>query len=378
MTNNRQLITYARIGGHQVPLLSWQAHLTSYGNLCTFEAKTSIQMLKQSGYDDIFTDQQNNFTLECQIILEDLTGGSSQIVFDGIVDTVEGTWEHDEIEITGRDYSAVLRDKDDTLNQYVNKTIQQVIFGIAQDNGIQATITGVDANGNSTNLTNQIAGIRASTFQGEDWALSTSPQPTWHIIQQLADEVGYVAYMDQHKVLHFVEPATGESHTYNWRPDGPNADNPILNLNIMQQSRRCSNFTLRVHGYDSNGKETIFKDVIRPKGGSGSGHFYNKSRQDLTAQNCDDIANNLADEIERKAIVVKMTVEGDTSLNVNDQMRIIESSGDPGDLLGLSNHLLFITSVLHSFEMPDYGSTDAAGFLTHITCNQQGSAGGSD
>jgi hypothetical protein len=349
-----------RVGGYSIPLLSWQCHLTSYGNLCTFETKTSIQQIKKAGFD-IFTVQQNNFTLECQIILADNTGGTSQIVFDGIVDTVDGTWEHDEIEITGRDYSAVLRDKDDTLDKYVNQTVSQVIQGIAADNNILANVS----------TTSQIAGIRASTFQGEDWAMSTSPKPTWHIIQQLADEVGYVAYMDQHKTLNFVPPGNGASHAYYWRPDNT-VENPILNLNLMQQSRRCSNFTLRVHGFDIAGKETIYKDIVI---GQGTGHFYNKSRQDLTAQNCNQIAQNLADEIQAKNVVVKMTVEGDTSLNVNDQLTVQESSLN--DLLGMSNRPLFITSILHSFEMPDYGSTEAAGFLTHLTCNQLGSGGGS-
>jgi hypothetical protein len=378
MVNNRQLTSFIRIGGQNVPVLSWQCHLTSYGNLCTFEAKTSIKQMRDL-VPDIFTQQQNNFTYECQIILVDNTGGSSQIVFDGIVDTVDCVWEHDEIEITGRDYSAVLRDTDLTLDQYVNQTIAQVLSGIVTEvnklqpnnqNKIQLSIASGDA-------TTQIAGIRASTFQGEDWALSTSPKPTWQIIQQLADEVGYVAYMNQHKVLNFEPPGQGiqgiTNHAYYWRPDNT-VENPILNLNIMQQSRRCSNFTLRVHGFDINGKETIFVDKIRPVGGTGAGHFYNKARQDLTSQNCDQIANNLADEIERKAVVAKLTVEGNTDLNVNDQLTIQESSLN--DLLGMQNRQLYITSILHSFEMPDYGSTEASGFLTHITCNQLGSSGG--
>ena len=353
MNNNRQLVTNIRLPGITVPVLSWQCHLTSYGNLCTFEARTSIQQFKKFGYN-IFEVQQSDFELECQIILIDNTGGTSQIVFDGIVDTVEGTWEDDIIEISGRDYSAVLRDKDDTLDKYINQTVSQVVQGIATDNNI---LTSIDA-------TSQIAGIRASTFQGEDWSMSTSPRPTWHIIQQLADEVGYVAYMDQHKVLHFEAPGKGQTHAYYWRPDNT-VENPIMTLSMTQQSRRCSNFTLRVHGYDVNGKQTIFVDVVR---GSGNGHFYHKSRQDLTAANAKEIADNLADEILRKNLVIKLVVEGNTDLNVNDQIQILES--ELGDLLGLDNRPLFITGILHSFSMPDYGSEEGDGFLTHITCNQ--------
>lgn len=360
--NNRQLISFIRIGGTTVPVLSWQAHLTSYGNLCSFEARTSIKQMKDN-YPDIFSDALNNFNFECQIILQDNTNQNSQIVFDGIVDTLEGVWEQDILEITGRDYSAILRDQDATLDKYVNMTIPQVVQGIidlANQNLLPDQITSVITS------SSQIAGIRASTFQGEDWALSTHPTAMWNVIQKLADEVGFVAYMDQHKTLHFEQPASGKTtHTYYWRPTGPSAENPILNLEIMQQARRCSNFTLRVHGYDSSGKETIYKDVTR---GSGSGHFYNRTRQDLDANNYVQIANNLADEIERKTLVVKMTVEGNTDLNVNDPVQVLQS--EKGDLLGLDNRQLFIVGLMHSFEMPDYGSEEAAGFLTHITCNQ--------
>jgi hypothetical protein len=358
MNQVRQLSSFIRIGGVSVPCLSWQCHLTSYGNLCTFEAKTSIQQVKKL-IPDLFTQQQNNFVFDCQIILDDSSTGQSEIVFDGIVDTIDGVWEHDELEITGRDYSAILRDKDDTLDKYVNMTVQQVVQGIAAQNGITASV----------NAPNQIAGIRASTFQGEDWALSTSPQPTWHVLQQLADEVGCVVYMDASKTLHFELPAIGAQHAFYWRPDNT-VETPIMDLNIMQQSRRCSNFTLRLHGTDVAGKETIFIDVVRPVGSSGAGHHYNKHRFDLTSQNVNQIANNIADEIERKAVVCKLTVEGDTTLRVNDQVTIQES--ELGDLLGMQNRPLYIVSILHSFEMPDYGSTEAAGFLTHLTLNQAG------
>lgn len=359
----RALTTSAIIGNTTVPIISWQCHLNSYGNLSSFEVKTSIKALKDLNYN-IFTEQKNNFTLECKIILIDNTAGNSEIVFDGIIDSVEGIWEEDIIEITGRDYSAVLRDKDVTLDKYVNSTVSQVVQGLANDNKIQSFVQGVDANGNSTDPNSQIAGIRASTFQGEDWAMSTHPQPAWHVIQQLADEVGYVAYMDQHKVLHFVPPAMGTSHSYFWRPSG-DIENPIMNLSITQQSREYDNFTLRVHGYDPNGKETIYKDVVR---GTGAGHFYNKSRQDLTGANYVQIANNLANEIQQKNLVVKMTVEGNLDLNVNDKLTVFDS--ELNDLLGLDNSPLFITGLLHSFEMPDYDSAESAGFLTHITANQ--------
>lgn len=367
IATNRQLTTNVVIGGTSIPVLGWQCHLTSYGNLCTFEVSTSIQQLRTAGYD-IFKEQNNNPTLECNIYLSDSAAGTSGLVFSGIVDTVNGTWEDDLIEISGRDYSAILRDTSQALDKYVNQTVSQVVQGICSDNNITANIQ----------TSSQIAGIKASTFEGIDWSFSKNPQSLWHTLTQLAEEIDCVVFMDRMKTLHFVSPGTGgASHTYYWRPTQSNNQqssnqNPIMKLDMMQQSRRCNNFTLFLHGYDQNGKQTIYvqKDV-----GQG-GRIIHKNRQDLNAQNMESIWQSLADEIQRKNTVVKMVVEGNIDLDVNDTMNIYESESN--DLLGLSGRDLFIASLIHSFSMADYGSSSADGFLTHVTCNQLGSSGSGD
>jgi len=357
MNNNRKLTTNVVLNGHSIPVLGWMTHYTSYGNLCTFEVHVPIKQIKQLGYD-IFSDIDSNPQSDCKIILNDESGQFSGLVFDGIVDTVEGTWEDDILEITGRDFSAILRDTIDTLDKYVNQTVGQVVTGIASQYGLQTNIQ----------APSQIAGIRASTFQGENWSFSTNPQPTWHIIQQLAEEVDCVAYVDQHRVLNFVPPgASGQNHKFFWRPTNANGQitsNPILKLSILQQSRRCNNFTLFLHGTDVNGNQTLYKvdDV-----GTG-GRIIHKTRQDLNSENIDSIWQSIANEIQRKNLVAKLVVEGDVDINLNDTVTIAES--EDNDLLGLDNKQLFIVSLLHSFSMPDYGSSVGDGFLTHITCNQ--------
>lgn len=357
----RQLQTQVLIGGITLPVISWTCHLTSYGNLCTFEATTSIKGLRNEGYE-IYQKQQANSTLECKIVLIDNTEGSSQVVFDGIVDQVEGIWEQDILEITGRDFSAILRDKTETLDQYVNQTVSQVVTGIAQANNLTPNVQ----------ATSQIAGVRVSTFQGENWAFSSSPKPTWHIIQQLADEVGYLAFVDQNKVLNFQAPGMGKSqHQFFWKPTNQYeiTKAPILKLAVTQQSRRCSNFTLVLHGYDHDGKQTIFYKA-KPRGDGST--IINRSRGDLNSQNYQQVAENLADEIERKNAVVKLLVDGDSTINVNDQLTIIETQTN--DLLGFSGRPLFVVGVVQQFGMPDFGSSDGDGFLTHITCNQMTTA----
>lgn len=362
MNQTRQLTTSVTINGHTVPALHWNTHYTSYGNLCTFEVIIPIKQLRIS-YPDIFSDIEKNPNSDCQILLYDELG-VRELVFDGIIDTIEGTWEDDLVEITGRDFSAILRDTTDTLDQYVNQPVSKVVQGIADLHKISTNITSAP----------QIAGIKSSTFQGEQWSFSSNPQPTWHIIQQLAEEVDCVAYVDQYRILNFVAPGQGgQNHSFTWRANNTNGqitDTPILKLNILQQARRCNNFTLFLHGTDVNGNQTIYKQNDVGQGG----RIIHKHRQDLNAQNLDSIWNSLAAEIQRKNIVAKLVVDGDISINLNDTVTINES--EDKDLLGLAKKQLFIVSVLHSFSMPDYGSDVGDGFLTHITCNEVGSSSG--
>ena len=354
MNNFSNYTTHANINGNKVPLLTWQTHYTSYGNLCTFEAKTSIKALKQIGYN-IFDDQVQTPDLECQIILNNRTSGSSGLVFDGIVDTVEGNWEEDLVEIAGRDFSAILRDTNDTLDKYLNQTVTQVIQAIAQQYGLQTNIATVD----------QKTGIRSSTYQGEDWAFSAHPQPTWQLMQDLATEADMVLFIDSHKVLNLQSPGKGSNHSFIWRPNQQQGTNPVKDLSILQQSRRCQNFTLMLHGYDASAKQTISYQKVVGQGGQ----IIHKHRQDLNSQNCQQIADALAAEIQRKNLVVKFKVDGDLGINLNDTVAINE--GESGDLLGLAAQSLFIVSVMHSFGDAEYGSIEGDGFWTHITCNQK-------
>src|ERR1700722_14707722 len=108
MAKPRVLTTNVLLGSDNVSVeaLDWKCHLTTYGNLCTFEVRIAIATLKKVGYD-IFAEQNANATLECQIQIQE-NGASGGIIFDGVIDRVEGTWEDDILEIEGRDYSAVL------------------------------------------------------------------------------------------------------------------------------------------------------------------------------------------------------------------------------------------------------------------------------
>jgi hypothetical protein len=377
MAKPRILTTNILLGSDAVSIeaLDWKCHLTSYGNLCTFEVRIPIATLKKSGYD-IFAEQNKNPALECKIVINDQTNGVGGVIFDGIIDRVEGTWEDDILEIEGRDYSAILRDQQVSLTKYQNSLISDAVQGIVDEANKNAN-TNIQTNISAT--PGALAGIRSKTFQGEDWSLSTQPKPSWHIIQELADEAGYVAFMDQHQTLNFVAPGTGKGNwTYNWRktPSQTQIESEsynIIHLTMTQQSRKYNNFTLWLHGSDHDAKTTFWTKVVS---GDGSGRLLVRRRDDLNTTNYEQIAENEKLKIQQKNTVVKMVVEGNYNLNLNDPINVLEANS--GDLLGLSGRGLYVVSFVQQFSMPDYDSDTGDGFLTQITCNQLGSSNSAD
>jgi hypothetical protein len=396
MAQPRILTTNILLGKQAVSVeaLDWKCHLTTYGNLCTFEVRLPIATLKKVGYD-IFAEQNANPTLECQIQISE-SGAPGGIIFDGVIDRVEGTWEDDILEIEGRDYSAVLRDQQAALVNYQGQLISQAVQSMVDYANKQA---GTQIQTNISPTPGLMAGIKSNYYQGEEFSFSTQPKPYWHIIQELADEAGYVAYMDQHKTLNFVPCGNGKQWTYYWRKTPTQIEqtsDSILHLTMTQQSRRYNNFTLWVHGNDDDAKQTFWTKKVS---GDGSGRLIVIRRSDLNTQNYDQIAQNELEKIQQKNTVVKMVVDGNYNLNLNDKMQVLESNNPIdgayttvdlksqnstgaasglGDLLGLSGRGLYVVSFVHQFSMPDYGSDTGDGFLTQITCNQLGSSSGSD
>lgn len=142
---------------------------------------------------------------------------------------------------------------------------------------------------------------------------------------------------------------------------------------MTQQSRRYNNFTLWLHGSDHDAKDTFW---IKKISGDGSGRLLVVRRDDLNTTNYDQIAENELKKVQQKNTVVKLVVEGNYNINLNDPINILEAN--PGDLLGLSGRGLYIVSFVQQFSMPDYGSDTGDGFLTQITCNQLGSSNSAD
>lgn len=340
------------INGTELAAQNWTMHLGSYGSINTFQLVTSIQAVKLIKFD-IFGQQKKNPAFPIQVYI--VVNGIQSLIFTGIIDDIEGLWHTDELEITGRDNSAILRDEMQVLNQeqYFNQPISSVVTQIAQKYGFTPKVTS----------TSQLAGVRYLATNAEETAFTDKPRPLWHTLQLFAHITGYVLYVTPKNELYFGPPASGKNHTYVWRPSPANADQvPVLELAIKQQSRRCQNFTVYVASYDNSTKQLTEYTAM---GGTGSGPTYTFHPAGLTQADVVAYAQARVVEIARRDLIITTTVDGDPKIDVNDQITIQEANS--GDLLGLSNQKMYVSGLTHSFQMPEYGSDTGEGFLSHIT-----------
>jgi hypothetical protein len=343
-----------------VPSISWNCNYSAYGSINQFHVRTSIKALKDMNYNIFQQFDQNPLTYQIQIFVT--MNNVSTLIFNGLVDAVDASWHDDTVEITGRDLGAILRDTTATLDQdqYLNQFIGQIVTQIASNNGFGTS---------KIDPSKQYAGVRYTPAGGTEWAFTDRARPIWSVLHLLAKETGYLLFVDQQKNLVFGNPgefSTNPQWQYYWRPGQkrPNTNVlPILQLEATQQSRRCKDFKVQVYSYDRSSKLRTSAVSID---GDGTGQNYNMNIPGMsTPQVCQQTADAIKAEIERKKNTFKFTVDGNPQIQIGDLISVQEY--EPGDLLGLSNQQCFVSGLSHSYQMASHESATAEGFLTHIT-----------
>lgn len=354
----RKTTTRVILNGTELPIINWSCQLGAAGNINHFEVTTSIKAMQKAGFDP-FSDVKKNFDSKISIYI--IQDDKQSLIFTGIVDQLEGIWHTDLIEIRGRDLSAILRDKFQAPSdmQYFNQPISEVVKQIAQQNGL--------GTGKITSTT-QLAGTQYDAYQGQEYAFSDRPRPFWRTLQLFALECGFIMFVTPQGDLYFGKPGTGSNHTFYWKPSQQDAQGgqlPCYELNIIQQSRRCNQFTVNVYATDHNNNNQAAFASTEVNGSGGGGYVYNRHPFGLTPENAQQYADAIAEDIQRKEVTIQAMVEGDSSVNVNDKVRFQASHA--GDLFSLNNQDMVISGVTQSFEMAKYEADTSAGFFTHIT-----------
>lgn len=379
----RGVDTAIAIGGTQIPCKSWQVRVGSDGSIGSVRCETSVLLLKQSGVDVISWSQKpDGASLDVFIGYDQ----SLSHVFGGVLDDLRWQFNDDLIEITGRDYGAVLADTQSVTSSinYKNATVSDIAQQIADLNGFTANITRTD--------------VKASTEMWQTSAFVPHAQSWWSILQNLAQQVAYELHITPTKELYFGPPISSSSLRCIYVPTRAQVRNrqmePLKSFEIEYHPRNNANFNVKVISYHPQGATRITGQAqsldsvnlsgigtSKPNIGSSVGTTGRRVRNiprvsgkpskkptftyfmdGLDQNKADSKAKSIADDIAKRTVVINGTIEGNAGVEVHTSIKLVEGRID---LLGFDTLDYRVTSLEHQFSMPQRGSK-SGGWTTHF------------
>lgn len=374
-----------RVGDRELNCFSWSVDVGTYGQIGKVSAKTTVSLLRAAG-----------ITLDT--LASNANGGKIPLTVSVNGNTIfTGTYLHgfyafhaDEVEIWGRDLSAVLFDTKRSVASigYENTTVSQFISNICSRFGVPLSIS-IENNPYVGTV------FESSGQQMGGSSMATYPQPLWNLIVFLVKQTGAQIYTTADGMLHVVSaPTTPITTRYSWLAtpgEFENSIHPILMLDVLHQPERNKNFavvfishhaqqvafythTVTVAGEDieTPGIKTIPAGFYKGNVGQqiqsalssrGLGIPVFEFRQDgLTQDAVRANAEGIAKLIAQKLFVMHAVIDGNPNLLPNQQIQIFESQ--PGSLLGFASKQMFISELRHSCGIPQGHDISNDGFLT--------------
>ena len=289
------VIIEVQIGGVPVPTHGWSVHGTSKGHGGSATLETNTVALAQKNIDlvnmaiaagaaglpvDIFVTMQS----------------TRYHVFGG--QYVSPTFDYDtgDISISCRDWASVLQDKRSVFNTQ-NKPLNAVWSDVAGAYGLSPDVQ-ADSSDNPD---------IGTIYGSQDTAWGPMPQTPWALVQKLARNNGYEAYVSPDKKLVLALPGTGSTLklAYQMNPL-PAGAVPCDKLKFSHNALRNSNFAVRVSSYHPQLAQVTQGDATAGKPGK-QRYLYHKDG--MTAAQAQQKANSIATDIAKKGIAMSCEID---------------------------------------------------------------------
>jgi len=242
--------------------------------------------------------------------------GDLKLMIQGDVDMLEIDPLSQMIHISGRDLTSRLIDTK-TTQKYANMSASQIATALAQKHGLIPNIT--QTSGNVGNLyNNQQVTMTKSTTE-------------WDLITYLAQQIGYVVYVDRGNYLNFVPyptPSPDKAYVIQYQPPASTGLSPTFNGMDLQLKRsltlaRDVKVIVRVpHGAQNGGAFTVSAQATRRSrpylrsntGTTAPSQTYSFIRAGLTKQQAQQFANQMLSNITLHEVIMDVALPGDNAL----------------------------------------------------------------
>lgn len=369
----RKVDTLLVVGGEVFPVLKWSATLANQGSMGTAEAEGALSDLIASGLDIISASQDKN---GAPLDLYAGFDGDLQHIFSGTVDQCSFDWDGDSFIVRGRDHSASLSDGKQTLAgmEYRNQKVTDIVRQIAEKFEFATEIEESD--------------IKAGPYLNDENFFNPQPQTYWHLLQSLAESVGYECYMKPNQTLYFGPEKDQGSLTCDYgAPRDSDAENPGWGLKVDYNPRNNSNIVVKALSVNPQTTQKVTstakakqvkvgkgrkvkssqigkeKKASYPKRGSSGSKAPSKSIYyircaGLSPEQSEKKCQAMADQLAKRQIIVEMSMEGNFDLKVHTKVTLKQNLID---LYGFDGVELNVSEVTHSFSTP--GDGDSSGGL---------------
>lgn len=243
----------------------------------------------------------------------------------GNIDHIELNPLADEILLLGRDLTAKLIDTK-TVDQYVNKTSSEIATLLAAKHGLTPVVTATSA--------------KAGGYYRDDHVSLMDSRPEWDLLTYLAEQEGFQVYV-QGAELHFeprAEPDTGSPYVISWSP--PTADQPFpvsnaLSVTFRRDLTLSRDVKVIVRSWNAKQRKGFTKTAerqrIRNRVITGRlkqtlpTQTYTFNFPNLTDQQAQERANDLANSISRHEMTMHAVLPGDSLLTPRTPIRVTSS-----------------------------------------------------
>lgn len=292
----------------------------------------------------------------------------------------------------------------------VNTKLSSIIHAIGDAYGFQVQFN--PAGSANLNLVNSEPDPTIGSLYGSDTQTFLSvPQTLWAILNQLARDTGYEVYVTSKKILVFGQTGFGPAGTqlptmnltYNVAPTSPAAGLgyalgpgtiapvPCRGLSVEHNPRRNKTFRVLVLSYDPCKGQQVSGQAIalgtNQSGTTGNDYqpgvwgpsnyqaisqaledddikipLYTFHQDGLTQDQANYRALSIANDIKRRELILKATIDGNPNLYPTQPLMI---SGQVDS--EVSGNLFYAGSYTHTFRMPRGNGGANAGFNTEIS-----------
>lgn len=310
---------------------------------------------------------KNSDTFWCEIPLEligDVTGkdvtaqvymGNDQVadtlMFDGYVDNVSISFDHQVVTLNGRDKIKKMIDKK-SRQGFLNKKPDDIVNQLAGSAGLSVNSDGLSS--------------KAGKIYKQDFNAFLHDISDWSMVCKLADQFGLSAYATLGTIYIKQMPESLPVYQINYVPptSGNYADGDFISLHCTHNLIVDGGATVNVHSWNHKSKKKI-----SATSSSGSGPTYDYSATPgLTQDQAQNIAKKRLYENTAPGRTVSLTVPGDVTMNVRTDVQITGTGTSFDDTFETE-------SVEFRMDCGSGESGDTEGFVMSLSAKAKGKSG---